>query len=352
MKNLRIAFLFAVLLLAGCRSGSAGTHVWIDVPIHNLHLTDTQPIKIEGHAASPEGVSLVEVWVNGDLVESITPTTTSTTMTTFETTFTPTSPGEYVIQVIATGSDETASTPDTAVVQIGELVVAVPVEDEITPTPTPVITLTPTPTQTPTEVVDDPTETPVPVINYWADPTDITAGGCTTLYWEITNVSRVEFGGTDQELSGSAYDCMCESQTYPLRVTYQDGTQETFRVTINVTGTCATDTPIPDTTPPDPPTLLKPVNGSTLTCTSSTILRWEAASDPSGIDEYQVQVERHAGDNNWQTVSGSVFTGIEGLEKPLSIWCGWTYRWRVRAIDGQSNVGDWSGWFTFIDPLT
>jgi hypothetical protein len=352
MKNLRNAFLFAALLLVGCGKSSTGTHVWIDVPVNNLRLIDTGPIKIEGHAASPEGVSTVEVWVNGDLVESISTTASSTTMSAFETIFTPTSPGEYVIQVVAIGSDDTISTPDMAVVRIGESVVAVPVEDESTSTPTPVVTLTSTPTQVPTEVVDKPIEVPVPSVNYWADPTEIPAGGCTTFYWETTNVSRVEFGGMDQELSGSASDCMCEPQTYPLRVTYLDGAQETFRVTIDVTGTCATDTPVPDTTPPDPPVLLKPVNGTTITCSSGTILRWEAVSDPSGIDEYQVQVERHAGDNNWQTVSGSIFTGINNLEMTLSIECGWAYRWRVRAIDGEGNVGDWSGWFTFIDPLT
>lgn len=331
MKNLWIAFLFALLLLAGCGGGGTGTHVWIDVPINNLRLTAPQPIKIEGHAANPQGVSLVEVWVNGDLVESISTTATSTNLSTFETTFTPTSSGEYVIQVVATGRDDTTSTPDTAVVQIGELVGALPAEQGET---------------------ESPADTTDPIIQYWAEPAEISAGGCTTLYWDVANVSRVVFGGRDQEFSDSYHDCMCETQTYPLRVTYQDGIEETFRVTINVTGTCATAPPPQDTTPPNPPTLLKPLNGTTLPCTSGAILRWAAASDPSGISEYRVQVERHAGDNNWQSVSGSVFKGIKGLEKSLSVECGWTYRWRVRAIDKEGNVGNWSSWFTFIDPLT
>jgi hypothetical protein len=340
MKNLRIAFLFALLLLAGCGGVGSGTHVWIDVPIHNLRLAAPQPIKIEGHAASPEGVTLVEVWVNGDLVESISPTTTSTNLSAFETTFTPTSNGEYVIQVIATGRDDTTSTPDTAVVQIGELVEALPAEGETTPTTVPT-----------EEVETQPPAATDPIVNYWADPAEIKAGDCTTLYWDITNVSQVVFGGREQEFSDSYKDCMCKTQTYPLKVTYLDGTLETFRVTINVTGSCATEAPAQDTTPPNPPTLLKPINGSTLPCSSDTMLRWSAATDSSGISEYRVKVERHSGDNNWKAVSGSVFKGITGLEKLLSIECGWTYRWRVRAIDVHGNAGNWSGWFTFIDPL-
>jgi len=272
----------------------------------------------------------------------------SKNMVSFESQFTPKAPGEYVIQAIATGVDETTSTPDIAVVQIGELLAVVPDEEDIPVTPTPIDA----PLEKPPDEESVPPTDPAPVVNFWAEPSEIKAGGCTTLYWEIVNVSQVEFGGTDRELSGSYHDCMCESQTYPLQVTYYDGSTETFRVTINVTGTCATPTPVPDTTPPNPPTLLKPVDGVTLSCSPDTILRWEAANDPSGISGYRIQVERHAGDNNWQTVSGSVFRGITVLEKTLNIECGWTYRWRVRAIDGQGNIGNWSDWFTFINPLT
>jgi hypothetical protein len=193
-----------------------------------------------------------------------------------------------------------------------------------------------------------------PVINYWAEPEEIEAGDCTTIYWEVRNVNMVEFGGSVQEFSGSYHDCMCETQTYPMTVTYLDGTSETFRVTINVSGVCETPdppTPVPDTTGPDAPTLLKPVDGEDLACTPSVMLRWSEADDPSGVSEYRVQVERHSGDNNWQSVSGSVFKGITQLEKEISVECGWYYRFRVRAIDGEGNLGDWSGWFTFADLL-
>ncbi len=72
--------------------------------------------------------------------------------------------------------------------------------------------------------------------------------------------------------------------------------------------------------------------------------------DESGIEEYQVQVQRHSGDNNWQDVSGSTFS-VGDKQMNLSVECGWYYRFRVRAVDGVGNVGDWSGWSGFAITL-
>lgn len=123
-----------------------------------------------------------------------------------------------------------------------------------------------------------------------------------------------------------------------------------------------TDTPTPtntptitiavDTAPPPAPNQLKPLNGQNMGCVGSLMLRWDAVSDSSGIAQYQVELQRHSGDNNWQAAPGSVFTGIGGTEKEISVECGWEYRWRVRAVDGSGNTGNWSGWFTFTVPLT
>jgi hypothetical protein len=341
-----IGFVFlALLILSGCSSSAWSTQVWIDVPINNLLLHTPQTINIEGHASSPEGVALVEVWVNGVIVEGIDTTGSTESIIQFTSSFTPPDFGEYTIQVIATGNNGESSTPDTARVIIK------------LPTPVPEGPPPPDPDEhTPTPITDDgPTPiplTPTPYINYWADPSEIAAGGCTTIYWDVLNVGSVVFGGHEREFRGSYSDCMCETQTYPLTITYPDGTSEIFYVTINVSGTCATPTPIPDTTAPAPPVQLKPLNGESFpACYGDTILRWEASSDPSGISQYRVQVERHPGDNNWQAAPGSVFTGITDTNLPLSIECGYTYRWRVRAIDGAGNPSNWSGWFTFIDPL-
>ncbi len=290
-----------LLLIAGCSGSMGGANIWIDVPLNPTTLAEVQTVVIEGHASSPEGVEQIEVWVNGNLIETIGNPTSVGSLASFESQFTPAGPGEYTIQVVARGIGGEVSEPDSTIVLIGESQAASP-EDDDSPTPTP----PPTPTPVPDAEANEPT------INYYAEPAEINAGACTTLYWETTNVSKVEFGGTTQPLTGSYHDCMCETQTYPLTVTYEDSSKETFHVTVSVTGTCETATPTftppPDTTAPPAPNQLKPINGSTLpSSTSEVILRWEAVSDPSGIEEYRVQVQRHPGDNNWKTIAGSPF---------------------------------------------
>jgi hypothetical protein len=334
--------LLLVLLLAACGGNPAAIRVWIDVPLNPTHLNEVQTVMIEGHAASPAGVAEVVVSVNGTVIATIDSPTLSGGLAAFQTSFTPTGPGEYTIQAIATGSNGEVSAPDYTMVVVGTKPDAIPV-DPGEPTHTPVFTAMPTATLVP------PPE--APTVNFWADPAAIEAGQCTTLYWETANVQRVEFGGSTQPLSGSYYDCMCSAQTYPLTVTYNDGSQETFRVTVEVSGVCATPTAPPDTTAPAPPTLLKPINGSNLACTADVILRWEATTDASGISQYRVQVERHTGDNNWNAVPGSVFTVSGETNLTLAVECGFSYRFRVRAVDGAGNQGGWSDWFTFVITL-
>jgi Zn-dependent metalloprotease len=146
--------------------------------------------------------------------------------------------------------------------------------------PPPVITDTPTATPTPT-----PTLVPGAGLQFWADPAEIEAGKCTTIYWEAENVQRVVFGNQEQDFTGSYHDCLCNTATYPLDLTYLDDSTERFYVTIEVSGSCATDTPVPppptDTPVPPPPTdtpvppapsppaAPSKVSANTTTCSSS-----------------------------------------------------------------------------------
>ncbi len=350
------------VFISGCEMPTApsGTMVWLDVPVDGITVPEGERLHIEGHASSPEGVDKIEIWINGELLFEVENPSTEDMLSDFSQEWTPPGPGEYTIQVLALGGDGSTSEPDNARIQVGEPVAEVqpapeeesPPQEEITDTPTPSITPTPSPT---------PTSPPDVVIDFWADPGEINAGDLFTVFWHVENVQTVIFGGAEQAFDGSYSDFLCQDQRYTLTVIHNDGTEEKRSVDISVLGTCATATFTPtstftpepaDTTGPPAPNQLKPINGSDMGCVGSVMMRWEAVSDPSGIAEYQVEVQRHPGDNNWGGAGGSPFTGIGGTEKEISVECGWEYRWRVRAIDGEGNVGNWSGWFTFNIPLT
>jgi hypothetical protein len=94
-----------------------------------------------------------------------------------------------------------------------------------------------------------------------------------------------------------------------------------------------------------------PANGLSIACKAAQSLVWLPVNDPSGISTYQVEVQRHAGDNNWQAAPGGDIS-LTDKTTSVPIECGWYYRWRVRAVDGVGNVGEWSGWSNFAITLS
>jgi len=363
-----ILFTLAVIfsLQVGCTPlvDEGSIRVWIDVPLDGLVFPEIQAIKIEGHATGPGGVARVEIWIDGALLTTITDPPVEGVLANFHTEWTPSAPGEYTIQAVAYSSDGSASQPDSARVTFGS-VTATPVSGCPTPIgggatpvscPTLVITVTPVITDTPTPVITVTSPPSASIIQFYSYPPEIAAGSCATIYWNVENAQRVVFGGVDQPFSGSYETCLCENERYTLTVIHMDGTEERRTVDISVTGSCITpDVPPPapevDTTPPDAPSPAVPDNGLTLSCRASQNLVWLPVDDKSGIAEYQVQVQRHSGDNNWQAApSGSISVSDKTTSVPVE--CGWYYRWRVRAIDGAGNASGWSGWSQFAITLS
>jgi len=355
MKNLRRIGLVLILtsLLAACGGQAVrigGTYVWIDVPLDGLVVPPGQPVQVEGHASHPDGIRRVELFINGQLQETLPDPEMTGNLASFAYQYTPPEPGDYTIQVVAYSAEDVASQPDSARIRVGE-----PEEEALAPE----TTLTETPTAvpgvtiTPTEIITltpTPPSAPEAVVEFWAEPEEIKAGDCATIRWHVENVESVVYGGVSQPFDGSDLACLCETAYYPLVVTYLDRTTEKFTLEIKVAGSCPTEVP-EDTTPPPVPVLSVPANGLDVGCKASQTLAWLPVEDPSGISGYKIRVQRHAGDNNWQDVSGSVF---ESATKSISVpvECGWYYRWRVRAIDGNGNQSEWSDWSQFAVLLT
>jgi len=355
MKRKRLfAWVLLLVLLAACQSeaGSGSTHVWIDVPLSGIVVPQGQPVNVEGHASNPGGVEKVEMIINGQLIETLTGLSNSGDLSSFISSFTPSEPGEYVIQVVAYGPDGNASKPDDARIFVGDPTLVISDTPTLPPTstwtPTPVITDTPTPviSVTPTLTPTIPPSLVQPVVDFRADPPEIDAGKCSRLIWHVENVQSVVFGGVEQAFDGSYEVCLCETKYYPLTVVYMDGSSEKITQEVKVNGVCATPVPEEDTTPPPIPQPQVPANGLNISCKSSQTLAWLPVDDPSGISGYKIEVQRHSGDNNWQNVTGSPF-GSTGKSMELSVECGWNYRWRVMAIDGKGNQSGWSSWFQF-----
>lgn len=350
--------LIATLFLTACNMpvSTSGVSVWIDVPLDGLEFPDVQAIKIEGHAASPGTLSRVEIWINGALLETINDPPAENNLASFHTGWTPTAPGEYTIQAIAFGADGSASAPDSARVTFGGVT---PVSGCPTPVgggPTPVSCITPVVTDTATSppvVMDTPTSPPGEVIQFWADPAQVQAGACTNIRWHVENVQRVVFGGVDQPFDGLYKDCLCANQRYTLTVTHLDGSEEKRSVEIAVNGSCVTQSSPPpqDTTSPPTPSPFVPGNGLSIACESSQSLVWLPVDDESGVAEYQVQVQRHSGNSNWQSAPGGEIS-VADKSTSVPVECGWYYRWRVRAMDGAGNLSPWSGWSSFTITLS
>jgi hypothetical protein len=133
--------------------------------------------------------------------------------------------------------------------------------------------------------------------------------------------------------------CPCQNETHTLRAIKSDGSEQNFSVTIHVSGQCA---PARDTTPPQSPALLKPTGE--LPCTTGATLRWNAVSDPSGIATYVVQMDVRKNNYDWSS-AGEWKT--PGTSQDVTVNCNLNYRWRVLAVDGAGNTGNWSGYLNF-----
>lgn len=366
----RLFVLIALTIaLAGCEMPSSvgGTNVWIDVPLDGLSIAEGQSINIEGHASSPQGIARVEIWINGEMTFEVVDPPAMGNLNAFSQTWTPPGPGDYTIQVVAFSGDGSPSEPDVARVRVGApLAEEQPQPAEESPPQAEPDTPTSTPTATATATV-----TPMPPVEVVSCPPTATAlqnancrSGPGTAYEVIASFLE----GQSATVAGRSADGVW----WVIESPGSSGTCWVWGELIQLsTDTCEvavwpapplppTDTPTPtftpvpppaDTTPPPAPAPAVPANSLELSCRGSQNLAWLPVDDPSGIAEYQIQVQRHAGDNNWQAAAGGSQTGIHDKQITVPVECGWYYRWRVRAVDGAGNVGEWSGWSLFTVTL-
>ncbi len=105
-----------------------------------------------------------------------------------------------------------------------------------------------------------------------------------------------------------------------------------------------TPTPTPDTVAPQAPGPFSPADDEEFLCSESVDLSWSAVDDPSGIDRYEWELEYSSDgstgsyrlDSGRSGSADGTSVTISGFSCDAETW----YRWRVRAIDGAGNEGD------------
>jgi len=81
------------------------------------------------------------------------------------------------------------------------------------------------------------TSAPAPgvALSFLADRTRLATGECTTLRWDVDNVSAVFLDGQGVTGHESRQVCPAATQTYRLTITRLDGSEEQAAVTVEIT---------------------------------------------------------------------------------------------------------------------
>lgn len=102
-----------------------------------------------------------------------------------------------------------------------------------------------------------------------------------------------------------------------------------------------THTPIPrDAQGPVAPVLVSPIDGANVQCAQVTLL-WRPSTDPSGVRDYDVELEKLVGRNY---VTERLWNNVRGTSVSFTPSCNTTFRWRVRATDNVGNEGSWAAY--------
>lgn len=104
--------------------------------------------------------------------------------------------------------------------------------------------------------------------------------------------------------------------------------------------------PTPDRQGPPAPVIVSPKDYRQLSCVAVITLVWNVPSDPSGIANYRVRLQKRGGADYvdqkiWDPVTTTQVSASAETD------CGNWYRWRLFARDGAGNQGEVSDWAYF-----
>jgi hypothetical protein len=243
----------------------------------------------------------------------------------------------------------------------------------VTPSPTPTNTPTPTPTNTPTPTpTNTPSPTPTPDGVGPAAPTLLVPGPDVQIpcdpYQDEQRV-RLEWSAVADPSGIQGYDVYLEAierrpAVYPSQFASVPVLEisvvcnEVYRWRVRAVDGVGNegvwsderDFSLADLSGPPAPSLLEPPEGAEIPCPGGepvTVgLAWSAVTDLSGIARYDVELVRTP---DYPPVPITSTLQVEGNRSRMTFdsECGDRYWWRVRAVDGSGNPGQWSEWGSF-----
>ena len=357
--------------IISCASAEAGPRAWIDWPTEGFETDVGTTVTVIAHAYAQPGVGEVRLEVDRQPYRVATPDLAGEQFVDVSMEWFADEPGIYLLSVTSFDVNGQASSPASVSVRVtgeGPELIIIP-EPEGTPPPASATPEEPAATAAASETAPPPTATspppatgtPLPptatpppptappeaprITSFEVSRSQISVGECVRFDWRVEgSPTAIYFDGEGVTSPASMDVCPPATRDYQLRAVGPGG-EDTESLTVVV----IQPSPTPkDTQGPPAPSVVSPTGGIEVDC-DDVELDWNPVTDPSGIDIYYVKAEKETSPGTWQSAGGWTATDTQVT---VSLECGLSYRWEVRAEDGAGNVGPWSSWGTFSVTLT
>ena len=331
---------------------SSGSHTWIEFPLDGSSLP-MGPVTLVVYAADTQGVSQIDVRMNGQALPSGAPRPLtadgSSRLVRLDLPWQPPAEGTYFFQAAGQGSSGGPGQSTMITFCVGACQGATP--GVPTGTPTPDLTTTPLTTGTPTltPVTSITSQAPVQ-IEFWAAPPYVNAGQCAQINWNVTGAKSLTLNGAAVNSSGNQQACLCETTNYTLRVFKPDNTYEDRFLTVDVYGSC--EAPVTEAPPLPQDTDGPIISGGGLVWESCQFYGQASFSDPSGVSSGSFSYNLNG--EGWNTISMNEAGGetwISSAGVPIDTFSTPTgsIQFRFEATDSLGNsASSGTGTYTYM----